>query len=137
MAVVTTVTKVTNVDAVLRMTNATGAASAVVSLADLALESETAGQTLEVSIDRIYGNTDNDATITVTRNSEVIILAVTSIDPDSDVIRENNTQTTHDITVAFSGAGMVIMRLKKISGYGNKLQPERYSIYDDETTIDA
>lgn len=137
MAAVVTITKTTNVDVSVRIINASSTGQATIALADLALPSETADTTLEVAIDRVFGTTVNDGTITITRNAEVQLLAVSSIDPDSDVIRENNTQKTSDIVVDFSGAGMLLMRLKKVSGYANHYQPEKFSIYDDESTADA
>lgn len=137
MAATVTITKITNVDASIRIINPSGTGQATIALADLALASETPAATLEVMIDRVFGTVATDSTITVTRNSEVQLLAVTSIDPDSDVIRENNTQKTHDIVVDFTGAGMLLMRLKKVSGYANHYQPEKFSIYDDESTASA
>ena len=137
MAAVVTITKTTNVDVSVRIINPTGTGQATIALTDLALDTETAASTLEVSIDRVFGSVETDATITITRNSDSQLFAVTGIDPDSDVIRENNTQKTHPIVVDFSGAGMLLMRLKKVSGYANHLQPEKFSIYDDESTADA
>lgn len=132
MAAVKTITKLTTNDAIVRITATADADTATIDISDdLKMTNETIG-TPTVYVAAICHQTA--ANIKLTRNSVVVGHYFLN-----GVIESNDfaisDQATHDIVVTFGGAGMIILHLKKVSGYNTPFEPATFGSYDNPNAV--
>lgn len=135
MAVTTTIMHKTNNKAIVRVVATAAADNHTVDIsADLLALNETQTGTAKVHIGRILHSTNSD--VKVTRNN-VTIAHLFNNGWVEETWWNLNDQEDQDITVTFGGAGMVVLELKKVSGYNSPVEPEIYGSYDDPTQVGA
>lgn len=133
MAVTKTVLKNTAYDTIVRIVATAANDTASIDLqTDLKMDNETLGATQTVSISSAMYSTGGH--VTVARNS------VTQYDfwGDGQILDAEWTskdQATYDVAVTFSAAGMLILHLKKISGFNNPVETPVFGAHDDETAV--
>lgn len=133
MAVTKTVLKNTAYDAIVRVVATAANDTSTITLnSDLKMADETLGASQVVYISAAkYSSASN---VTVARNSvtQYAFFGDGQILDAEWVSKEN---PTNDIVVTFGGAGMVILHLKKVSGYNNPVETAIYGAHDDQTAV--
>lgn len=143
MAVTKTILKNTHQEAVIKVEGTADAA-----VIDLDVDLVNSGQsasTVNDQVVNIVGMVWTGATggvITITRNAVVIatLLAEASgnIDFNGQDMIPDTIENDQDITVTISGAQAELwLRVRKVSGYDNYIEPATYGAYDDPTRVGA
>ena len=143
MAVVKTILKNTNQEAVVKVAG-TAAAATIDLSTDLvaATQAIASPSTQVVNIAGLVWTGASGGVITITRNSVVIATLQASpsgaIDFTGQMMIPDTISNTSDIVVTISGAQAECwIRLRKVSGYDSKVEYATYGSYDDETRIGA
>jgi hypothetical protein len=142
MAVVKTVLKNVNQEAVVKVAG-TAAAATIDLSADLVASTQALdGNTQTVNIVGLVWTGATDGIITITRNSVVIATlqanAAGALDFAGQQMIPETIGNTQDIVVTISGAQAECwLRLRKVSGYATKVEYATYGSYDDETRVGA
>ena len=142
MAVVKTVLKKAHQESVVKVAGT--AASATISLASDLLHTNqalTSGGTPTVNIVGVCWSGASTSTITIVRNS-VTILSIPADQPDNFNFEGlgfvDTIGNTSDIVVTIAGAEAALyLRLRKVSGYDDKVETAIYGSYDDITRVGA
>lgn len=142
MAVVKTILKNTDQEAVVKVQGT--AASATIALATDLLGSSQAldGATQTVNITGLQWSGAPDGVITVTRNSVVIATLQTTaagaLEMNGQMMIPDTIENTQDIVVTISGAQSECwIKLRKAGGYKSKVENATYGSYDDPTRVGA
>lgn len=142
MAVVKTVLKNTNQEAVVKV--AGNAAAATIDLnADIVANTQVADDGDQtVNIIGLVWTGAVDGIITITRNDVIITTlqagAAGALDFSGQQMIPETINNTHDVVVAISGAQAECwVRLRKVTGYTTKVESATYGYYDDETRVGA
>lgn len=142
MAVVKTILKNTDQEAVVKVQGT--AASATIALATDLLASSQAldGATQTVNITGLQWSGAPDGVITVTRNSVVIATLQTTaagaLEMNGQMMIPDTIENTQDIVVTISGAQSECwIKLRKAGGYKSKVENATYGSYDDPTRVGA
>lgn len=142
MAIVKTVLKLSERDAVVKVAGSAGT-STIDLQTDLKRTNEfVAGQTQRVSIAGVQWSGTPDAVVSVVRNG-VTILTLNCATPNSFEMNgthmiPDTIQEDQDIAVTITGTqGECYLRLKKTNGYTSGSEPSIYGQYDDPTRIGA
>lgn len=135
MAATTTILSKSHNKAMVRVVATAAADNDTVDIsADLLATNETQTGTAKVHIGRVLYSTNSD--VKITRNS-VTVAHLYGNGWVEETWWNINDQEDQDITVTFGGAGMVVLELKKVSGYNSPVETEIYGSYDDTTTVGA
>jgi len=142
MAVVKTVLKNTNQEAVVKVAGTAAAATIDLSVDLLAASQALDGETQTVNIAGLVWTGAINGIITITRNSVVIATlqsnAAGALDFTGQMMIPETIGNTSDIVVTISGAQAECwIRLRKVSGYATKVEYATYGSYDDETRVGA
>ena len=142
MAVVKTVLKNTNQEAVVKVAGTAAAATIDLSVDLLAASQALDGATQTVNIAGLVWTGASGGVITITRNSVVVATLQASpsgaIDFTGQMMIPDTVGNTQDIVVTISGAQAECwIRLRKVSGYATKVEYATYGSYDDETRVGA
>jgi hypothetical protein len=142
MAVVKTVLKNTNQEAVVKVAGTAAAATIDLSVDLLAASQALDGETQTVNIAGLVWTGATNGIITITRNSVVIATlqsnAAGALDFTGQMMIPETIGNTSDIVVTISGAQAECwIRLRKVSGYATKVEYATYGSYDDETRVGA
>ena len=142
MAVVKTVLKNTNQEAVVKVAGTAAAATIDLSVDLLAASQALDGDTQTVNIAGLVWTGAIGGIITITRNSVVIASlqsnAAGALDFTGQMMIPETIGNTSDIVVTISGAQAECwIRLRKVSGYATKVEYATYGSYDDETRVGA
>lgn len=142
MAVVKTILKNVNQEAVVKVAGTAAAATIDLSTDLLASTQALDGDTQTVSIVGLVWTGAADGIITITRNSVVVTTlqanAAGSLEFGGQQMIPENINNTSDIVVTISGAQAECwVRLRKVSGYSTKVEYATYGAYDDETRVGA
>lgn len=142
MAVVKTVVKNTNQEAVVKVAGTAAAATIDLSVDLLAATQALAGATQTVNIAGLVWTGATDGIITLTRNNIVVVTlqanASGALDFTGQMMIPEVISNTHDIVVTISGAQAECwIRLRKVGGYATKVETVVFGAYDDETRIGA
>ena len=142
MAVVKTILKNTDQEAVVKVQDT--AASATIALATDLLASSQAldGATQTVNITGLQWSGAPDGIITITRNSVVIATLQTTaagaLEMNGQMMIPDTIENTQDIVVTISGAQSECwIKLRKAGGYKSKVENATYGSYDDPTRVGA
>jgi len=142
MAVVKTILKNTEQEAVVKVAGT--AAAATITLATDLLSSRQAldGETQTVTIAGLQWTGDTNGIISIARNSVVITTlqanAGGALEMNGQTMIPDSIEATKDIVVTISGAQSECwIRLKKVSGYKPKVEYASFGAYDDETRVGA
>lgn len=142
MAVVKTILKNTDQEAVVKVQGT--AASATITLATDLLGSSQAldGATQTVNITGLQWSGAPDGIITITRNSVVIATLQTTaagaLEMNGQMMIPDTIENTQDIVVTISGAQSECwIKLRKAGGYKSKVENATYGSYDDPTRVGA
>lgn len=142
MAVVKTVLKNTNQEAVVKVAG-TAAAATIDLNADIVASTQVADDGAQtVNIIGLVWTGAAGGVITITRNSVVITTlqanAAGALDFSGQQMIPETINNTHDVVVTISGAQAECwVRLRKVTGYTTKVEPATYGYYDDETRVGA
>lgn len=133
MAITKTILRKSHTDLIVRLVATTAADEATITIAECLDLNETKDATVQLNLSRAYFATTADVAIDVTRNSVVVAKFY-------GYGEMNNTwaiddQGNEDVTVTFGGAGMIILHLKKVSGFNSPHEPSIFGSYDDETAV--
>lgn len=98
------------------------------------------GDTQTVNITGVSWTGSNDAEITITRNSVVVMTLPSTgsnyLDFDNSQMTPEITGNTYPLVVTVTGTqAEVWIRLKKVSGYRSTIEYSTYGAYDDSTII--
>lgn len=142
MAVVKTVVKNTNQEAVVKVAGTEAAATIDLSVDLLAATQALAGATQTVNIAGLVWTGATGGIITLTRNNIVVVTlqanASGALDFTGQMMIPEVISNTHDIVVTISGAQAECwIRLRKVGGYDTKVETVVFGAYDDETRIGA
>lgn len=142
MAVVKTVVKNTNQEAVVKVAGTAAAATIDLSVDLLAATQALAGATQTVNIAGLVWTGATGGIITLTRNNIVVVTlqanASGALDFTGQMMIPEVISNTHDIVVTISGAQAECwIRLRKVGGYDTKVETVVFGAYDDETRIGA
>lgn len=142
MAVVKTVVKNTNQEAVVKVAGTAAAATIDLSVDLLAATQALAGATQTVNIAGLVWTGATGGIITLTRNNIVVVTlqanASGALDFTGQMMIPEVISNTHDIVVTISGAQAECwIRLRKVGGYATKVETVVFGAYDDETRIGA
>lgn len=142
MAVVKTILKNTDQEAVVKVQGT--AASATIALATDLLGSSQAldGATQTVNITGLQWSGAPDGIITITRNSVVIATLQTTaagaLEMNGQMMIPDTIENTQDIVITISGAQSECwVKLRKAGGYKSKVENATYGSYDDPTRVGA
>lgn len=142
MAVTKTIIKTTHQDAIVKVAGTAG--SATISLATDLLPAAGQGldgavQTVEIVCVMVAGLLNNATT--VTRNSVNILTLAGENSVNFDFQGQgfrDPIEATKDIVVTIAGAeGQIYLKLRKVNGYANYIEPATYGAYDDPTRVGA
>ena len=135
MAATKTILSRSHNKAMVRVVATANADASVVDIsADLLAPNETQTGTAKVHIGRVLYSTDTN--VKITRNG-VTIAHLYNNGWLEETWWNINDEEDQDITVTFGGAGMVVLELKKVSGFNNPVESEIYGSYDDPTQVGA
>ena len=142
MAVVKTVLKNVNQEAVVKVAGTADAATIDLSTDLVASTQALDGNTQTVNIVGLVWTGAANGIITITRNSVVIATlqanAAGALDFAGQQMIPETIGNTQDIVVTISGAQAECwLRLRKVSGYATKVEYATYGSYDDETRVGA
>jgi hypothetical protein len=142
MAVVKTVLKNTNQEAVVKVAGTAAAATIDLSVDLLAASQALDGATQTVNIAGLVWTGALGGVITITRNSVVVASlqsnAAGALDFTGQMMIPETIENTSDVVVTISGAQAECwIRLRKVSGYATKVEYATYGSYDDETRVGA
>jgi hypothetical protein len=142
MAVVKTILKNTNQEAVVKVAGTAAAATIDLDVDLLPASQAKDGDTQTVNIAGLVWTGASGGVITITRNSVVVatLQAAPSgaIDFTGQMMIPDTISNTSDIVVTISGAQAECwIRLRKVSGYASKVEYATYGSYDDETRVGA
>ena len=142
MAVVKTVLKNTNQEAVVKVAGTAAAATIDLSVDLLAASQALDGETQTVNIAGLVWTGATNGIIQITRNSVVVATlqanAAGGLDFTGQMMIPETIGNTSDIVVTISGAQAECwIRLRKVSGYATKVEYATYGSYDDETRVGA
>jgi hypothetical protein len=142
MAVVKTVLKNTNQEAVVKVAGTAAAATIDLSVDLLAASQALDGATQTVNIAGLVWTGAIGGVITITRNSVVIASlqsnAAGALDFTGQMMIPETIENTSDVVVTISGAQAECwIRLRKVGGYATKVEYATYGSYDDETRVGA
>lgn len=142
MAVVKTVVKNTNQEAVVKVAGTAAAATIDLSVDLLAATQALAGATQTVNVAGLVWTGATGGIITLTRNNIVVVTlqanASGALDFTGQMMIPEVISNTHDIVVTISGAQAECwIRLRKVGGYATKVETVVFGAYDDETRIGA
>ena len=142
MAVVKTILKNSEQEAVVKVQGTAGNATIDLSVDLLRSNQALDGDTQSVSISGLQWSGATDGIISITRNSVVVATLQTTaagaLEMNGQMMIPDSTESTSDIVVTISGAQSELwMRLKKNSGYKTKVEPATYGAYDDPTRVGA
>lgn len=142
MAVVKTVVKNTNQEAVVKVAGTEAAATIDLSVDLLAATQALAGATQTVNIAGLVWTGATNGIITLTRNNIVVVTlqanASGALDFTGQMMIPEVISNTHDIVVTISDAQAECwIRLRKVGGYATKVETVVFGAYDDETRIGA
>ena len=142
MAVVKTVLKNVNQEAVVKVAGTADAATIDLSTDLVASTQALDGNTQTVNIVGLVWTGAANGIITITRNSIVIATlqanAAGALDFAGQQMIPETIGNTQDIVVTISGAQAECwLRLRKVSGYATKVEYATYGSYDDETRVGA
>jgi hypothetical protein len=142
MAVVKTILKNTNQEAVVKVAGTAAAATIDLSVDLLATTQALDGATQTVNITGLVWTGASGGVITITRNSVVITTLQAApygaVDFTGQMMIPDTIGNTQDIVVTISGAQAECwVRLRKVSGYATKVETPEYGAYDDETRVGA
>lgn len=139
MAVVKTVMKNSESEAVVKVQGTSG--SATIDLqTDLLSSTQALSGTQSASIVGVVWTGAVDGVIQITRNSVIIMTLTTAsvgaIEFNGQQMIPENTEATSDIVVTISGAQCECwMRIKKTGGYASKIETSIFGQYDDPTKV--
>lgn len=142
MAVVKTVLKLSERDAVVKVAGDAGT-STIGLQTDLKKTNEVVtGQTQHVAICGVQWTGTIDAVVTISRNDVVIMTlncaAAGALEMNGQQMIPDDIQADKDIVVTITGtAAECWIRLKKVSGYTSGSEPSVYGQYDDPTRVGA
>lgn len=127
MAISKFITKSNNIETVVKIVNdVAGAASTTVTLAvDLLKSNEAIAGTPTVNISAMEAAISNNSKITLTRGGKVVGLLYENTNSILNVYGADSENNTSDIVVAFTGEGMITIRLLKTAGYRPNFRPEQ------------
>lgn len=142
MAVVKTILKNTEQDAVVKVAGTAAAATITLATDLLSTRQELDGATQTVTIAGLQWSGDTNGIIQITRNSVVIATLQTTaagaLEMNGQMMIPDSVEATSDIVVTISGAQSECwIRLKKVSGYKPKVEYASYGAYDDESRVGA
>lgn len=142
MAVVKTILKNTDQEAVVKV-QGTAAAATITLATDLLASSQALdGATQTVNITGFQWSGAPDGVITVTRNSVVIATLQTTaagaLEMNGQMMIPDTIENTQDIVITISGAQSECwIKLRKAGGYKSKVENATYGSYDDPTRVGA
>jgi hypothetical protein len=142
MAVVKTVLKNTEQEAVVKVAGTAAAATITLTTDILAASQALDGETQTVNIVGLVWTGAIDGIIQITRNSVVIATlqanAAGALEFSGQAMIPETISNTQNIVVTISGAQAECwLRLRKVSGYKSKVEYATYGAYDDETRVGA
>jgi hypothetical protein len=142
MAVVKTILKNTNQEAVVKVAGTAAAATIDLSVDLLPASQALDGDTQTVNIAGLVWTGASGGVITITRNSVVVATLQSApsgaIDFTGQMMIPDTVGNTQDIVVTISGAQAECwIRLRKVGGYATKVETATFGAYDDETRIGA
>lgn len=142
MAVVKTVLKNVNQEAVIKVAGTAGSATIDLQTDLVATTQELDGDTQTVNIIGVVWTGDTNGVAQITRNSAVITTlqanAAGALEFGGQAMIPETIENTKDITVTISGAQTECwIRVRKVSGYKTKVEYATYGAYDDETRVGA
>ena len=140
MAVVKTVLKNIDQESVVKVAGTAAAATITLATDLLASTQALDGATQTVAITGVTWTGGTTGIISIARNGVVIMTlqanAAGKLEFAGQDMVPDNVESTNDIVVTISGAQAECwLRLRKISGYANKIETAQFSIYDDETAV--
>ena len=135
MAVVKTILKNTNTEAVVKVAGTAQAATIDLDV-DLLPATQAASGTQRVNIAGVTYTGAASGVITISRNSVVIMTLLANTNGNLDFTGQDmipdSVGNDQDIVVTISGAQAECwLRLKKVEGYVSKIEPEQFGIYDN------
>ena len=136
MAVVKTILKLSETDAVVKVQGTAAAATIDLQTDLLASTQLLDGATQSVVISGVQWAGAADGIITITRNSIVIMTlqanAAGAFEMNGQKMIPDAIEKTNDVVVTISGAQAECwLRLKKIGGYKSKIETSVYGSYDN------
>ncbi len=141
MALSKTVLRLTQTEAVIKVSGNGGSATIDLQTDLLAATESLAAGSQNVTIVGVRWSGESANTILIERNSTRILTLPTEqadyIAFDGQELPPENTNATHDITVAQVGSGYVelYLKLRKVSGYDTKIETGVFGIYDNTSAV--
>jgi len=134
--------KLTNTEAIIKIDGDLGEATIDLDVTLLGDNEELDGSTQKVNIVSMLLPGLPGGIATVKRNNEelwhISVDSAVLIDMQTLGCVSDNINNTSDINVTLSVAKCeLIMKLRKVSGYKTKIQPEQYSIYDNPASANS
>lgn len=142
MAVVKTILKNTDQEAIVKVQGTAGAATIDLATDLLASSQALDGATQTVNITGFQWSGDTNGVIQITRNSVVIATLQTTaagaLEMNGQMMIPDTIENTQDIVVTISGAQSECwIKLRKAGGYKSKVENSTYGSYDDPTRVGA
>jgi hypothetical protein len=141
MALSKTVLRLTQTEAVIKVSGNGGSATIDLQTDLLAATESLAAGSQNVTIVGVRWSGESANTILIERNSTRILTLPTEqadyIAFDGQELPPENTNATHDIAVAQVGSGYVelYLKLRKVSGYDTKIETGVFGIYDNTSAV--
>lgn len=142
MAVVKTILKVSDNEAVVKVAGISGSATVNLATDLLGVNEVVDGSEQFVSIAGVQWSGDTDGVIKISRDGTNVIILQTSSPGQFDMLGQmltpDTTNATKNVVVTISGAECQCwVRLKKVSGYKSKIEYAEFGSYDDPTQAGA
>lgn len=142
MAVVKTVLKASDNEAVVKVAGTAAAATIDLSADLLSANQVLDGATQTVSISGLQWTGGTDGIVEIKRNNVVIATlqanAGGALEMNGQMMIPDSVNSTYNLVVTISGAQCECwIRLKKVSGYKSKIEYSIYGSYDDPTQAGA
>ena len=127
MAISKYISKLNHIEGIIKVVNdVAGAASTTITLnTDLLKSNETLAGTPKVNLSAVEAAISNNSKVTITRGGKVVGLYFENTNQILNVYGADSENNTSDLTVAFTGEGMVVIRLLKLEGYKPNFRPEQ------------
>jgi hypothetical protein len=133
MAITKTILRKSHTDVIVRFVATAPADEGTITVAECLDTNETKDATVQLNLHRALFSTLADASIDVVRNSVTVakFFGVGELDNNWVITDQGN----EDVTVTFGAAGMIIVHIKKASGFNSPHETAIYGSYDDPTAV--
>jgi hypothetical protein len=133
MAMTKTILRKSATDVIVRFIATSPNDEGTITVAECLDTNETKEATVQLNLHRAACFVAHDQSVDVVRNSVIVAKFYGIAELDNNWVISD--QGNEDFTVTFGAAGMLILHIKKVSGFNSPHETAIYGSYDDPTAV--